>query len=81
MQLLKSQLYEIELRNRREKQDEIEAGKKKIEWGSQIRSYVLDDKRVKDHRTNFQNNDPSKVLDGELQPFLNSYLMSYGKAK
>ena len=77
MQLLKSQLYEIELRNRREKQDEIEAGKKKIEWGSQIRSYVLDDKRVKDHRTNFQNNDPSKVLDGELQPFLNSYLMSY----
>ena len=81
MQLLKSQLYEIELRNRREKQDEIEADKKKIEWGSQIRSYVLDDKRVKDHRTNFQNNDPSKVLDGELQPFLNSYLMSYGKAK
>ena len=81
MQLLKSQLYEIELRNRREKQDEIEAGKKKIEWGSQIRSYVLDDKRVKDHRTNFQNNNPSKVLDGELQPFLNSYLMSYGKAK
>ena len=81
MQLLKSQLYEIELRNRREKQDEIEAGKKKIEWGSQIRSYVLDDKRVKDHRTNFQNNDPSKVLDGELQPFLNSYLMSYRKAK
>ena len=81
LQLLKSQLYEIELRNRREKQDEIEADKKKIEWGSQIRSYVLDDKRVKDHRTNFQNNDPSKVLDGELQPFLNSYLMSYGKAK
>ena len=79
MQLLKSQLYEIELRNRREKQDEIEAGKKKIEWGSQIRSYVLDDKRVKDHRTNFQNNDPFKVLDGDLQPFLNAYLMSYGK--
>ena len=81
MQLLKSQLYEIELRTRREKQDEIEAGKKKIEWGSQIRSYVLDDKRVKDHRTNFQNNDPFKVLDGDLQPFLNSYLMSYGKSK
>ena len=81
MQLLKSQLYEIELRTRREKQDEIEAGKKKIEWGSQIRSYVLDDKRVKDHRTNFQNNDPFKVLDGDLQPFLSSYLMSYGKSK
>ena len=81
MQLLKSQLYEIELRTRREKQDEIESGKKKIEWGSQIRSYVLDDKRVKDHRTNFQINDPFKVLDGDLQPFLNSYLMSYGKSK
>ena len=55
MQLLKSQLYEIELQEQDEKkQDEIEAGKKKIEWGSQIRSYVLDDKRVKDHRTNFQ---------------------------
>jgi peptide chain release factor 2 len=81
MQLLKSQLYELELRVRREKQDEIEAGKKKIEWGSQIRSYVLDDKRVKDHRTNFQSNDPFKVLDGELQPFLNNYLMSYGKSK
>ena len=66
---------------RREKQDEIEAGKMKIEWGSQIRSYVLDDKRVKDHRTNFQSNDPFKVLDGELQPFLNSFLMSYGKSK
>lgn len=80
MQLLKSQLYEIELRNRREKQDEIEAGKKKIEWGSQIRSYVLDDRRVKDHRTNFQSNDPFKVLDGDLQPFLNSFLMTYGKS-
>ena len=80
MQLLKSQLYEIELRKRREKQDEIEAGKMKIEWGSQIRSYVLDDRRVKDHRTNFQSNDPFKVLDGDLQPFLNSFLMTYGKS-
>ena len=80
MQLLKSQLYELELRKRREKQDEIEAGKMKIEWGSQIRSYVLDDKRVKDHRTNFQSNDPFRVLDGDLQPFLNSFLMTYGKS-
>jgi len=80
MQLLKSQLYEVELRKRREKQDEIEAGKMKIEWGSQIRSYVLDDRRVKDHRTNFQSNDPFKVLDGDLQPFLNSFLMTYGKS-
>ena len=52
----------------------------KIEWGSQIRSYVLDDKRVKDHRTNFQSNDPFKILDGDLQPFLNAYLMTYGKS-
>ncbi len=80
MQLLKSQLYELELRKRKEKQDEIEAGKMKIEWGSQIRSYVLDDRRVKDHRTNFQSNDPFKVLDGDLQPFLNSFLMTYGKS-
>ncbi|MBM77708.1 MAG: peptide chain release factor 2 [Crocinitomicaceae bacterium] len=80
MQLLKSQLYELEIRKRREKQDAIEAGKMKIEWGSQIRSYVLDDKRVKDHRTNFQSNDPFKVLDGDLQPFLNAFLMTYGKS-
>ena len=77
MQLLKSQLYEIEIRKKREKQQEIEADKMKIEWGSQIRSYVLDDKRVKDHRTNFQSNDPFKVLDGELNPFLKSFLMTY----
>ena len=75
IQLLKSQLYEIEIRKQREKQNEIEAGKKKIEWGSQIRSYVLDDKRVKDHRTNFQSNDPFKILDGELDDFLKSFLM------
>jgi len=76
MQLLKSQLYEIEIRKKREKQQAIEADKMKIEWGSQIRSYVLDDKRVKDHRTNFQSNDPFKVLDGELGPFLKSFLMT-----
>lgn len=78
MQLLKSQLYEIELRKRKESREEIEAGKKKIEWGSQIRSYVLDDRRVKDHRTDFTVNDPDKVLDGDLMPFLKSYLMMYG---
>ena len=78
MQLLKSQLYEIELRKRQESRDEIEAGKKKIEWGSQISSYVLDDRRVKDHRTNFTVNDPDKVLDGDLTPFLKSYLMEFG---
>jgi peptide chain release factor 2 len=57
MQLLKSQLYEIEIRKRQESRDAIEAGKKKIEWGSQIRSYVLDDRRVKDHRTDYTVND------------------------
>lgn len=78
MQLLRSQLYEIELRKRMESRNEIEAGKKKIEWGSQIRSYVLDDRRVKDHRTNYTVNDPDKVLDGDIFPFLKSYLMEFG---
>ena len=78
MQLLRSQLYEIELRKRAESRSEIEAGKKKIEWGSQIRSYVLDDRRVKDHRTDFMVNDPDKVLNGDLTPFLKSYLMTFG---
>lgn len=78
MQLLRSQLYEIELRKRAESRDQIEAGKKKIEWGSQIRSYVMDDRRVKDHRTDYTVNDPDKVLDGELGEFLKSYLMTYG---
>jgi len=80
MQLLKSQLYEIEMRKKLEARSEIEADKKKIEWGSQIRSYVLDDRRVKDHRTNYTVNDPDKVLDGELDDFLKSYLMEFGKS-
>ena len=80
IQLLKSQLYELEIRKQREKQNAIEAGKMKIEWGSQIRSYVLDDKRVKDHRTNFQSNDPFKVLDGDLDAFLKAFLMETGGA-
>lgn len=77
MQLLRSQLYELELRKRMESRNEIEAGKKKIEWGSQIRSYVLDDKRVKDHRTNHTVNDPDKVLNGDIFPFLKAYLMEF----
>ena len=80
MQLLKSQLYEIELRKKMESRAEIEDSKMKIEWGAQIRSYVLDDRRVKDHRTNFTVNDPSKVLDGDLDGFLKSYLMEFGKS-
>ncbi len=78
MQLLRSQLYELELRKKMESRNEIEAGKKKIEWGSQIRSYVLDDRRVKDHRTDYSVNDPDKVLDGDLTPFLKTYLMEFG---
>jgi len=80
MQLLKSQLYEIEMRKKMESRNEIEDNKLKIEWGAQIRSYVLDDKRVKDHRTNFTVNDPSKVLDGDLDGFLKAYLMEFGKS-
>ncbi len=79
MQLLKSQLYEIEMRKKIEARSEIEADKKKIEWGSQIRSYVLDDRRVKDHRTGFTVNDPDKVLNGDLDGFLKAYLMEYSK--
>lgn len=76
LQLLKSQLYEIELSKKMEARTEIEAGKKKIEWGSQIRSYVLDDRRVKDHRTNYTDNNTESVLNGDLDGFLKAYLMS-----
>ncbi len=80
MQLLKSQLYEIEMRKKMESRAEIEDNKMKIEWGAQIRSYVLDDRRVKDHRTNFTVNDPDKVLNGDLDGFLKAYLMEFGKS-
>ena len=73
--LLRSRLYEQELEKQRAAKDQIEAGKMKNEWGSQIRSYVLDDRRVKDHRTGFQINNPDKVLDGELDGFLKAFLM------
>lgn len=78
MRLLKSQLYEMELEKRRSAQAAIEAGKKKIEWGSQIRSYVFDDRRVKDHRTNYQTSDVNGVMDGDLDEFIKAYLMEYG---
>jgi len=77
LRLLKSQLYEIEQRKRNEEIAAIEGSKKKIEWGSQIRSYVLDDRRVKDHRTNFQSSNPQAVLDGDLNDFLKAYLMEF----
>lgn len=77
IRLLKSQLYEIEQRKRNEETALIEGSKKKIEWGSQIRSYVLDDRRVKDHRTNFQTSNPQAVLDGDINDFLKAYLMEF----
>lgn len=80
MTLLKSQLYELELRKRQESRDAIESEKKKIEWGSQIRSYVLDDRRVKDHRTNYQTSNTEAVLNGDIDAFLKAYLMEYGKS-
>ncbi len=81
MRILKSHLYEIELRKRREKQLELEKNKKKIEWGSQIRSYVLHPyKMVKDLRTNFQLSDVNAVLDGELNGFIKAFLMEFGKS-
>jgi peptide chain release factor 2 len=79
MQLLRSQLYELELRERMEKRSEIEAGKKKIEWGSQIRNYVMQPyKLVKDVRTGTETSDVDAVMDGGLDPFLKSFLMMYG---
>lgn len=79
LQLLRSQLYELELRARMEKRAEIEADKKKIEWGSQIRNYVLHPyKLIKDVRTGFETGNIDPVLDGELNPFLKAYLMMYG---
>ena len=78
IRLLKSQLYEIELEKRRRAQAVIESGKKKIEWGSQIRSYVFDDRRVKDHRTNHQTSDVPGVMDGDIDDFIKAYLMEFG---
>ena len=77
MQLLKSKLYDRAMKKRLEAQAKIEAGKKKIEWGSQIRSYVFDDRRVKDHRTNFQTTDVDGVMDGKIDDFIKAYLMEF----
>ena len=79
MRLLRSQLYELELEKRRAAQAVVEAGKKKIEWGSQIRSYVFDDRRVKDHRTNYQTSDVNGVMDGKIEDFIKAYLMEFGR--
>lgn len=82
LQLLKSQLYELEMRKRQESLDAIEGSKMKIEWGSQIRNYVLHPyKLVKDVRTGYETSNTQGVLDGEIDEFIKSYLMEYGKAK
>ncbi len=79
LRILKSHLYEIEIRKRQEKQAEIEGNKKKIEWGSQIRNYVMHPyKLVKDNRTGYETSDVQGVMDGDLNPFIKAYLMQFG---
>ena len=74
---LRSLLYDKELRHRMEEQAKVEASKMKIEWGSQIRSYVFDDRRVKDHRTNHQTADVGGVMDGDIDEFIKAFLMEF----
>jgi Protein chain release factor B len=81
LQHLRSILYDKELQHRLAEQEKIEAGKKKIEWGSQIRSYVFDDRRVKDHRTGYQTSDVTGVMDGHIDGFIKSYLMSFAESQ
>jgi peptide chain release factor 2 len=78
LRLLRSILYDKEMQHRLAEKAKIEAGKKKIEWGSQIRSYVFDDRRVKDHRTNYQTSDVAGVMDGKIDAFIKAYLMEFG---
>lgn len=79
LQMLKSRLFEIELEKQREERNKIESQKMKNEWGSQIRSYVLDDRRVKDHRTGFETRNTDAVLNGDIDGFLKAYLMWDGE--
>lgn len=81
IKLLKSQLYELELRKQREAIDKIEGNKKKIEWGSQIRNYVFQPyKLIKDIRTNYETSNIQAIMDGELDGFIKAYLMEYGNS-
>lgn len=75
LQMLKSRLYEKEIEKRNAARDKIESGKMKNEWGSQIRSYVLDDRRVKDHRSQYTVHNPDLVLNGDLNGFIKAFLM------
>jgi peptide chain release factor 2 len=79
IEMLKSRLYERALEEKRAAKQETEAGKMKNEWGSQIRSYVLDDRRVKDHRTNHENRNTDAVLNGDIESFLKAFLMWDGQ--
>ncbi len=79
MRILRSKLYQRELEKRMATQQALEATKKRIEWGSQIRSYVFDDRRVKDHRTGVQTSNVDAVMDGDLDPFIKAYLMEFGR--
>ncbi len=78
MRILRSKLYQRELEKRMATQQALEATKKRIEWGSQIRSYVFDDRRVKDHRTGWQTSNVEAVMDGEIDDFIKEYLMQFG---
>ena len=77
MRILRSKLYQRELDKRMATQQALEATKKRIEWGSQIRSYVFDDRRVKDHRTGYQTSNVDGVMDGDLDAFIKEYLLQY----
>lgn len=79
LRLLRSQLYDRELQRRLAEKAKIEAGKKKIEWGSQIRSYVFDDRRVKDHRTDYQTSNVQSVMDGDIDGFIKAFLMQFAQ--
>ena len=79
MRLLKSQLYELELRKQQDEKDKLEGQKRKIEWGSQIRNYVLHPyKLVKDLRTGYETGNTQAVLDGKINEFIKTYLMEFG---
>ena len=77
----RKQLYDRALQKRKAAQAKLEAGKKKIEWGSQIRSYVFDDRRVKDHRTGYQTSDVGGVMDGKIDGFIKAYLMEFSESE
>jgi peptide chain release factor 2 len=80
LKLLKSQLHQIEKKLKQEEKNKIEGNKKKIEWGSQIRNYVLHPyKLVKDLRTNYETSNPQSVLNGDINPFIKAYLMEFGQ--